>query len=123
MTGFSEVRRLPEFSRDLKRLSKRFRTLEDDLQILISAQLFPFHKLGLDNRGTVRIPDLGFPEPPIFKTRKFASRSLPGKGAQSGLRLIHAFFEADDRIELVEIYFKGEKENENRERISEHYGN
>jgi len=31
--------------------------------------------------------------------------------------VIYAYFEEADRIELIEIYYKGDKENEDRERI------
>jgi hypothetical protein len=36
--------------------------------------------------------------------------------------VIYAYFEEKDRIELVEIYYKGDKENEDRERIIRRYG-
>jgi mRNA-degrading endonuclease RelE of RelBE toxin-antitoxin system len=114
---FREVARLPEFERDLKGLARRFRTIEEDLAILLRAQIMPFHKLGVDNRGVVRISGLPFLEPKIYKVRKFACRSLKGRGANSGLRLIYAYFEQNDRLELIEIYFKGDKENEDRKRI------
>jgi mRNA-degrading endonuclease RelE of RelBE toxin-antitoxin system len=114
---FREVARLPEFERDLKGLARRFRTIEEDLAILLRAQIMPFHKLGVDNRGVVRISGLPFLEPKIYKVRKFACRSLKGRGANSDLRLIYAYFEQNDRLELIEIYFKGDKENEDKERI------
>jgi mRNA-degrading endonuclease RelE of RelBE toxin-antitoxin system len=114
---FREVARLPEFERDLKGLARRFRTIEEDLALLLRAQIMPFHKLGVDNRGVVRISGLPFLEPRIYKVRKFACRSLKGRGANSGLRLIYAYFEQNDRVELIEIYFKGDKENEDRKRI------
>ena len=41
------------------------------------------------------------------------------KGAHSGIRIIYAYFPVDDRIEFVEIYYKGDQENEDRERIKE----
>jgi len=69
---FSEVRRLPEFERDLERLLKKFRTLEEDLQVFIEKQLNLLHKLGQDNQGCVRISDLGITYPHIYKARKFA---------------------------------------------------
>jgi len=47
---------------------------------------------------------------------KFASRSLKGKGAKTGLRLIYKFEVEIKTIDLIEIYFKGNKENEDRER-------
>lgn len=119
---FREVVRLPEFTRDLKGLSKRFRTLEEDLAILARAQIFPFHKLGIDNRGVFQITSLPFLDPKVFKVKKFACKALKGRGANSGLRLIYAYFEEAERVELIEIYFKGDKENEDRDRILRKYG-
>lgn len=71
---FNNVKRLVEFEKDLKRLSK-----------------------------------------------KFACRSLKGKGVASGIKVIYAYFEQEDVIELVEIYYKGEKENEDRNRLLRNY--
>jgi len=121
MQPFRETRRLPEFERDLKRLGKRFRTLEEDLAILLTAQIALYHKLGTDNGGIFRIPRLPFEEPAVYKVKKFACRSLKGRGANSGLRLIYAFFRTEDRIDLIELYFKGDKENEDRYRILAYY--
>ena len=118
---FNEIRRLPEFEKDLKRLSKKFRTLEEDLETFIQKQLKLYHKLSVDNKGVYPISDLGIKHPKIFKTKKFACRSLKGRGAASGIRIIHAYYEHENVLELVEIYFKGEKENEDRNRIVNHY--
>ncbi len=102
---FREVTRLPEFEKDMKKLLKHFRTLEEDLDNFIKFGMVSYHKLGEDNGGIVRIPGLGFDQPKIFKARKFACRSLKGKGVQSGIRIIYAYFEEEDRIELIEIYY------------------
>lgn len=118
---FNEVKKLAEFEKDLKRLSKKFRTLEQDLDTFIQKQLNLYHKLQIDNKGIFPIPDLGILHPKIFKAKKFACRSLKGKGVASGIRVIYAYFEQEDIIELVEIYYKGEKENEDRERIVRNY--
>ena len=121
MTPFKEITRLPEFERDMKRLLKRFRSLEDDLDNFIKTELKLFHKLGIDNKGVVQIAGLGIQALRIYKARKFTCRSLKGKGAQTGIRVIYAYFEENDRIELIEIYYKGDKENEDRERILRRY--
>jgi mRNA-degrading endonuclease RelE of RelBE toxin-antitoxin system len=121
MPAFRETRRLPEFERDLKRLCKRFRTLEEDLTTLMRAQIALYHKLEIDNKGIFRVTGLLFGEPEIYKVRKFACRALKGRGADSGLRLIYALFREEDKVELVEIYFKGDKENEDRTRILRNY--
>ena len=119
---FREISRLPEFGKDLKRLGKRFRILEEDLDFFIRNQLILYHKLKIDNRVIFPITNLGIEEPKVCKVKKFACRSLKGKGVQSGIRIIYAYFEEQDKIELVEIYYKGDKENEDRQRIMAHYG-
>ncbi len=118
---FNKINRLPEFDKDLKKLAKRFRTIEEDLQILIDHGLVAFHKFNIDNGGIFEIEGLGISYPKIFKVKKFACRALKGTGANSGLRLIYAYYADKDEIELIEIYFKGDKENENRERILKYY--
>ena len=118
---FTQVTRLPAFDKDFKRLSKRFRTLPEDLQTFIETALRLFHKLGVITQGIVRIEGHGLHEPPVFKARKFACRSLKGRGAQSGIRVIYAWRAAADTIELIEVYFKGDKESEDRERIKAYY--
>jgi mRNA-degrading endonuclease RelE of RelBE toxin-antitoxin system len=122
MPAFRETRRWPEFERDLKKLCKRFRTLEEDLATLMTAQIALYHKKGIDNKGVFRVPGLPFTTPEIYKVKKFACRALKGRGANSGLRLIYGYFREEDRIDLIEIYFKGDQENEDRERILANYG-
>ena len=121
MKIFHEVSRLPEFEKDIKKLLKRFKTLEDDLEIFIKNELNLYHKLKIDNKGVFQVPGLKIEIPKIYKAKKFACRSLKGKGVQSGIRVIYAHFEEKDKIELIEIYYKGVKENENRERILKYY--
>jgi mRNA-degrading endonuclease RelE of RelBE toxin-antitoxin system len=119
---FREVSRLPEFERDLKKLLKRFRTLEEDLEVFTKTELNLYHKLGLDTGGILRLTGLCFDDPKVYKAKKFACKSLKGSGATSGIRIIYAYHEQADRIELIEIYFKGDKENEDRQRITRIYG-
>lgn len=114
-----EVVRLPEFDRDLKYLLKRYPTLEEDLEIFIKASLIPYHEMNIDNKGILPVPGVGYDQPKIYKVKKFACRSLKGKGAMSGIRLIYAYFEADDRVVLIEIYYKGEQETEDRKRLEQ----
>jgi mRNA-degrading endonuclease RelE of RelBE toxin-antitoxin system len=117
VNSFREIVELPEFKKDLKKLLKKFPTLEEDLEIFISTQLVLFHKMGIDNKGIFRLTDLGFDFPPVFKAKKFACRSLKGRGVMSGIRVIYAYYSESDKVELIEIYFKGIMENEDRQRI------
>lgn len=122
MTTFANLTRRPEFERDLKPLLKRFRSLEDDLTVFINTQLVLLHKQKIDNHGIVHINNLGIEEPKIFKAIKFACKSIHGRGAASRIRLTYAYFEEADHIEFIQIYFKADDENEDRERIKSLYG-
>ena len=121
MRIFSEIIRLPEFEKDFKKLLKKFRTVEEDFGTFIKTELNLYHKLGKDNNGIFAIPGLKIENPKIYKAKKFACRSLKGEGVQSGMRVIYAYYEQEDKIELIEVYYKGDKENEDRERILKHY--
>ena len=121
MKIFSDIDCLPEFGRDFKKLSKRFRTLEEDFKTFVDTQLNLFHKQGIDNKGVLPISGLGIPNPKIYKAKKFACRSLKGRGVDSGIRVIYAYWEEKDKLEFIEIYFKGDKENEDKDRILGHY--
>ena len=122
MMTFANVSRKPEFERDLKQLLKRYRSLEEDLHVFVCTQLVLFHKQKIDNRGIVHINNLGIVEPKIFKAVKFACKSIHGRGAASGIRLTYAYFEETDHIEFIQIYFKADDENEDKERIKSLYG-
>jgi mRNA-degrading endonuclease RelE of RelBE toxin-antitoxin system len=113
----SDISRLPEFEKDLKKLAKRYPTLEGDIQNFINASLTPYHTEGIVTGGIVEISDLGATEPKIFKVLRFTCRSLKGRGVKSGIRITYAFFKSTERIEFIEIYFKQDQENEDRNRI------
>ncbi len=108
---------LPEFVRDFKKLLKKYRTLNDDLSIIRKVlsdepnEMPPF---------SFRIDNLGI-ESCVIKIRKIACRALKGRGANSGLRLIYAWFEPEKKIVFIELYHKNDKENEDRERILKHF--
>lgn len=72
---------------------------------------------GLDNQSVFPVPGFCSDEVVICKIRKFACKALKGRGCNSGIRLIFAFFPKKTIVEFIEIYFKGDKKNENRERI------
>ena len=119
---FKKVFYLPEFGRDMRRLRKRYRTLEEDLDNFIDTALYACHKLKVaaPAMGIFPIPGLRI-ERPIYKATSFACRSLYGKGKRSGIRVIYTYYEQRDKIELIEIYYKGDKENEDRKRILKYY--
>ena len=119
---FNEVVRCPEFARDLKKLLKKHRTLEEDLATLVDVALFAFHKVGIEYPWIVRIDNLGPVRLPVYKVKRLACRALKGTGSNTGLRLIYAWDEANDRIHLIELYMKSEKHVEDRARIVTYVG-
>jgi len=108
---------LDEFQKDLKKLLKKYRTLEDDLNIV---------KLDLKDDPNPR-PPFSFRidnlkiETCVIKVKKIACRALKGRGVNSGLRLIYAHFEEEDKIVFIELYHKNDKENEDRQRITDNF--
>jgi hypothetical protein len=115
----SEIRynRTPEFEKDLKRLLKRFRTLEEDLKTAQERALdlvFVYHT---QYPGLVQIPGIGSKRIQIYKLRTFACKALIGKGVRSGIRLVLAYIPDDNRVAFLQIYFKADDEREDRGRI------
>ena len=108
---------LDEFRKDLKSLLKKYRTLNDDLDVVKKVlAIFP------DERPpfSFRIDNLGL-KTCVIKVKKIACKALKGRGVNSGLRLIYAHFKEEEKITFVEIYHKNEKENEDRQRIIENF--
>ena len=111
------IEELPEFQKDLKRLLKKYRTLDSDLETVRKdlndePDASPPYSFRIENLGITTC---------IIKIKKIASNSFKGKGVNSGFRLIYAYFEQDERIVFVELYHKNEKENEDRKRILQHF--
>lgn len=110
---------LAEYQRDLKTLLKKYRTLNDDLSVVRKVlEIVP------DERPpfSFRIDGLGL-ESCIIKVKKIACKSLKGRGVNSGLRLVYAWFSDEQKITFIELYHKSDKENEDRQRIMHHFGN
>ena len=119
---FKKISHVLEFEKALRKLVRRFASLEDDLEIFIKVAMNAFHKQNVDSQAILRISDLGINSPKIYKARKFACKALKGKGVQSGIRIIYAYHEGEDMIEFIEIYYKGDKASEDRARIVKYCG-
>lgn len=108
---------LTEFKRDLKKLLKKYRTLKNDLDVVKTVlEYSPTERPPF----SFRIDNLGL-ETCVIKVKKIACRALKGRGVNSGLRLIYAHFEEEDKIIFIEIYHKNDKENEDRQRIIDNF--
>ncbi len=111
------IEELEEYVKDLKKLSKKYRTLTDDMKVVKKVL---FIKPKERPPFSFRIDNLGI-ETCIIKVKKIASKSFKGKGVNSGFRLIYAHFEKEERIVLVELYHKSKKEIEDKERITNNF--
>jgi len=108
---------LPEFQKECKRFGKKYKSLLNDIQGF---------KNDLQNfKDVVSITPLGnnkhfnvvtqTENAKIIKARFFC-RYLK----KSSLRVIYIYIEEKKRIDFIELYFKGNKENEDRERIKKY---
>lgn len=109
-----------EFERDLKRLLKKFPSLNEDIEIVKIFSIELFHLQKINKQAIFPIPNFCTDGLKICKIKKFACKSLKGRGVASGIRIIYALHVATNIIDFIEIYFKGESENENKERIKEY---
>src|SRR5665647_997167 len=96
---------LTEFQKDLKFLLKKYRTLNDDLDVvkqvlIITPDARPPFSFRIDNLTL---------ETCVIKIKKIACKSLKGRGVHSGLRLIYAHFKDQEKIIFVELYHKNDK--------------
>lgn len=108
-----------EFARDLKKLRKKFPSLAEDLAVVKQYDIELFHCRKIDRQGIFKIENAGNTENlQFYKIKKFACKSLKGRGSRSGIRVVYAYHCIEKRVVFIEIYFKGDKENEDRERIA-----
>jgi len=108
-----EIITLPEYERDLKKLFKRYITLYEDMD---EVKAILSKKPDARPPFSYRIEGLGI-NTCMIKVKKIACKALKGRGVNSGFRLVYAWFAEDEKIVFVELYFKGDKEGEDRERI------
>ncbi len=104
---------LPEFYKDLKKLLKKYRTLERDLE---DVRKDLNDEPGVSPPFSFRIDGLGI-KTCVIKIKKLASDSFKGRGSNSGFRLIYAYFQEEEKIIFIELYHKNDKENEDKQRI------
>ena len=106
-----------EFKKDLKSWLKKYRSLTEDLAVIKQIlKVFPKER----PRIFFEINDLKL-NACIIKVKKIACKSLKGRGVNSGLRLVYAYFPEEFKIVFVELYHKNSQENEDRERIKANF--
>lgn len=109
----------PKFKKDLKRLIKKYPSLPEDLRMAEKAAIELVHLHGVDNRSVFQISRIGGGIQ-VYKLKKFACKSLKGRGNRSGIRIIYAWLPGKNEIHFIEMYFKGDQKNEDKSRIREY---
>jgi len=105
--------KLPEFEKEFKRLGNKYPSLSSDLKSFEGIISQWPAGIGANFTTLHHSPDVK-----IMKAR-LACKSLRGRS----MRVIYAFHDKKITFVYIEIYFKGDKENEDRERIKEYLGN
>ena len=101
---------LAEFEKEFKRLFKKYKTLDDDFEKF--KKILMVTPTGIGKNFVIIHSSLNIK---VVKAR-MVCRSLRDRS----VRVIYAYHETKAVIEFIELYFKGEKENEDRERIKEY---
>lgn len=113
-----EFSNLPEFDKQFKTLLKKYRTLEEDLDLL--KRVLETYPRGYPPR-IFRVSGLGI-NTEIYKVKHFRCKTLKHKGSRSGIRIVYAFFAQEEKIEFIEIYYKEKDDIEcDKNRILKYY--
>ena len=107
MSTFSE---LPEFEKEVKKLSKKYPTLKSDIDDIKPILLESPTGIG-KNFTIIAIEG----DVKVIKVR-IQCESLRARS----IRLIYAYHGDTIEFMYIELYFKGDKESENKERIQEY---
>ena len=104
-------RKTPEFLKEYKHYLKKYKTLDSDFlnfkKILFSIPCGTGKHFNIiTNREEII----------IIKARLFC-RCLRGS---SKLRIIYGYYKKQEIIDFIQIYFKGDRENEDRQRIKKY---
>ena len=110
---------ISEFDKDFKKLLKRYKTLKKDFEIMKKNLLEVHYLKGKPVPPKALVDIEGFCNECYTsqKVRKFACASLKGRGGNSGIRVVLVYEKDEQKITFIEIYFKGDSEKEDRERL------
>lgn len=109
----------PGAEKDLRELSKKYRTLVDDFSNVINNFIIPFHEKNINPQAIYKINtyEINLVYPEIYVLKKFPSRSLKGRGCKTGLRLLYAYFPYEKNLDAIEIYAKGDQNDWSEDRL------
>ena len=104
MIHFNE---LPIFQKEFKHLKKKYKSLSEDLKEF--RKVIVVSPLGTQKHFSI----IAQKESLYIIKARFFCKYLKG----SSLRIIYSYFQQEERIQFIELYYKGSKENEDVLRI------
>ena len=107
------------FKKSWKKLVKRFTTLPNDLETVKEAAIELMHIHGIDNQSVYKIQGVSSESFDCYIVKKFACKSLKGRGARSGIRLTYVFDPVKNIVYFVEIYYKSDQAVEDKKLLKE----
>ena len=99
----------PEFQKDFKKLLKKFKSLESDLELAKVATIEFYHIQKINNSSVFLIQGFCTEEIYVCKIKKFACKALKGRGSKSGIRVIYAFHCQSCKIDLSRYILRAKK--------------
>jgi len=110
----------PEFDKDLKKYSRKHRSLPEDIENLKTALKVAHFTDGISCESMGFFP-ISHPEIPegFFIAKKFACKAIKGSGSRSGYRVVYHLQGTHLRICLLELYHKNDKAVEDFQRIKD----
>lgn len=116
-----------EFEKEFKKLSKKYLSLKDDLDVFCETLEFDPIWENLLSNHIVKISwlweDVKWD---FYKVRRFVCKSIAWNSSNSWIRIIYKYEKNlniinFEEIEFIEIYHKNNKENHDIERIKNNY--
>lgn len=102
--------RLPEFEKELKRLGTKYPSLYDDLEKF--QEVVASYPTGIGKNFSI----IHFADKLKIMKARLACKSLRDRS----IRVIYAYHNDTVTFVYIELYFKGDKKNEDRERVREY---
>ncbi len=104
----------PSFAREYAKLYKRFLSLDTDI-----AKVKQVMAQSPEGRGSKHWNVLHRSKNIVILKTRISCASLH----RDALRLVYAYLPAENRVDFIEVYFKGDKESEDRDRIKSYLKN
>ena len=116
-----KIERVEEIKKDLKKLKKKFNTIDKDLErfekvLLVSPRISGAVPISSKTTGVKTKPEVD-----VYKAKRFRCVVL-NKGSDSGMRVIYGFWSCFNKITIEEIYYKGQKSECDLDRLKYYFG-